>query len=206
MELKNKEWFNILGKIADHHGDPLIILDDSFEIIFSNQTAVSLFSIDDFNITLDQIFDKNTVNEISDNAGIALNTFKNKTLDQLDLKLKSGSNLVSDISIELLNLDESINVVLIFSSSFKIDQDELIKKIKILSSKNLSLIKSINLKDLISEIKNLAPFTIVALKKIQILLDSCDLPVWIKDIDGKLICIKCELCKQVRYRKYFCIR
>ncbi len=39
MELKNKEWFNILGKIADHHGDPLIILDDSFEIIFSNQTA-----------------------------------------------------------------------------------------------------------------------------------------------------------------------
>jgi PAS domain S-box-containing protein len=203
VELKNKEWFNILGKIADHHGDPLIILDDSFEIIFSNQTAVSLFSIDDFNITLDQIFDKNTVNEISDNAGIALNTFKNKTLDQLELKLKSGSNLVSDISIELLNLDESVNVVLIFSSSFKIDQDELIKKIKILSSKNLSLIKSINLKDLISEIKNLAPFTIVALKKIQILLDSYDLPVWIKDIDGKLICINASYANKLGIENIF---
>ncbi len=96
---------------------------------------------------------------------LLLNTFKNKTLDQLELKLKSGSNLVSDISIELLNLDESVNVVLVFNSSFKIDQDELIKKIKILSSKNLSLIKSINLKDLISEIKNLAPFTIVCFKE-----------------------------------------
>ncbi len=88
MELKNKEWLDILGRIADSHGDPLIILDDSFEIIFTNQKANSLFSIDDFNITLEQVFERSTVREITDTIGIVLNSHQEKLLKEYFFRTK----------------------------------------------------------------------------------------------------------------------
>ena len=114
MELKNKEWLDILGRIADYHGDPLIILDESFEIIFTNQKAISLFSIDDFNITLEQVFEKSTVTEISDSIGIVLNSYQEKIFKNILIKLKGGNNLSYDLSIEPLHWEEVNNIILVF--------------------------------------------------------------------------------------------
>ena len=83
MEIKNKDWLDILGRNSDYHGDPLIILDESFEIIFTNQKAISLFLIDDYNISLEQIFEKTTVQEILDFVGPAINTFQKKLLKNI---------------------------------------------------------------------------------------------------------------------------
>ena len=66
MEIKNKEWLDILGRNSDYHGDPLIILDESFAIVFTNQKVASLFFIDDYHITLEQVFEKETVNDLTD--------------------------------------------------------------------------------------------------------------------------------------------
>ena len=138
MELKNKEWLAILGKIADYHGDPLIILDDSFEIIFANQKANSLFSIDDFNITLEQVFERETVTEITDTIGIVLNSYQEKLLKNISLKLKGGDSLSFDLNIEQFQCEETINIILVFRSEVKDYPDDLLNKIKIGTSKNFS--------------------------------------------------------------------
>ena len=189
MELKNKEWLDIIGRIADYHGDPLIILDDSFEIIFTNQKAISTFSIDDFNISLEQIFEKDTTRNLSDSIGIALNTNKKKTLSDYSVELKNGNTITYNISLELLHTEDSINIVLLFNNVSTINSNDLLKKIKLLSAKNLTLDRKLNLNNFINEIQKHLPFTIISLKNIQNFIDKHDFPIWIKNLDKKLICI-----------------
>ena len=189
MEIKNKEWFEILGKVADYHSDPLIMLDTSFEIIFTNQKAVSIFSIDDFNLTLEQVFEQETVIEFTDAIGIVLNSSLQKNIKNLLIKLKGGSNLIYDVSIELINLEDVINIVLLFRNVSSNKSDELIRKIKIPGTGTLNSNQSIQLESLLSDIQIHLPVTIVSSKNIQLLIDKYDFPIWIKNTESKLICL-----------------
>ena len=126
MEIKNKEWFDILGRNADYHGDPLIILDESFEIIFTNQKASALFTIDDYHISLDQVFEKETVQEISDFIGPVLNAFQKNIFKNTLINLKSGDSVVFDLAIEPIQADENVNVILVFRNTENINTDHLL--------------------------------------------------------------------------------
>ena len=189
MELKNKEWLDILGRIADYHGDPLIILDDSFEIFFSNQKANSLFSIEDFNITLEHVFEKSTVTEISDSIGIVLNSYQDNIFKDFSVKLLGGNSLSYDLSIEPFRWEETNNIILVFKNETKDYTDELLKKIKIGVSKDYSIKPGISLNVILTEIKNLSPFSIVSLRNVQSVIEKYEFPIWIKDANSKIICL-----------------
>ncbi|MFZ1281493.1 MAG: hypothetical protein WAR59_11695, partial [Ignavibacteriaceae bacterium] len=83
MEENSKIIIDLFGKIADLNNDPLIVIDESYEIVFTNQVAISHFIIDDLNISLEQIFENESVKEITDLIGITLSTAKNKSLKDL---------------------------------------------------------------------------------------------------------------------------
>jgi PAS domain S-box-containing protein len=189
LEIKNKEWLDILSRNSDYHGDPLIILDESFEIVYTNQKARTLFLIDDHHITLEQVFEKETVNELTDLIGPVINTFQKDIFKNISVNLKSGSSSVFDLSIEPIQTDESINVLLIFRNSESINAYDLFSKIKITPFKNILSDKNNPAKTIISELQSLAPFTIISLKRVQNVIDQYEYPIWIKDVEGKLFAI-----------------
>ena len=189
MEIKNKEWLDILGRNSDCHGDPLIILDESFEIIFTNEKASTLFLVDDYHITLDQVFEKQTVQELTDFIGPVISTFQKKVFSSTLFCLKSGYKVDYDLSIEPIHIDETLYIILIFKSIANINADNLLSKIKITSLKNLSSDKNISAMSIISEVNRLAPFTVTSLMRVQNLIDQYDYPIWIKDVESKLVAI-----------------
>jgi len=189
VEIKNKEWLDILGRNSDYHGDPLIILDDSFEIIFTNQKAATLFFIDDYHISLEQVFEKETVQELTDFIGPVLNTLQKRIVKHASINLKSGNNIFFDLLIEPIQTDEALNIILVFRSVENFNANDLLSKIKITSVKNIFSDSDNPLKLIISELQRLAPFTIISLKIVQNLIDQYEYPIWIKDIESKLIAI-----------------
>ena len=189
MEIKNKEWIDIIGRNSDYHGDPLIILDESFEIVFTNLKAASLFFIDDYHITLEQVFEKETVNDLTDLIGPVINSSQKSIYKNISVHLKAGSSSVFDLFIEPIQTDEVINILLVFRSTENINSYDLLNKIKITSLKNILSDKNDSAKTVISELQNLAPFTIISLKRVQNVIDQYEYPIWIKDVEGKLFAI-----------------
>ena len=189
MEIKNKDWLDILGRNSDYHGDPLIILDESFEIIFANLKASSLFLIEDQHISLEQVFEKDTVKQLIDFIGPLLITLQKKTFKETIIDLKSSDNLKFDLSIEPIQTEDSVNFILIFRSTEIINQSDLLSKIKISSLKNIFPKKDENVQTIVFELQRLAPFTIVSLKRVINLIDQYNFPVWVKNTEGKLIAI-----------------
>ena len=197
MELINKGWIDVLGSNSDYHGDPLIILDESFEINFTNQKASVLFSIDEYHITLEQIFDKDTVQQLSDIIGPALNTFQKKIYSNTSVGLKSGNTLSFDLSIEPIITEDSKHVILVFRNMDNINFDDLLSKIIVQSSNSNLDIGTDDLQNLITELQKLIPFTLVSLKNVQSLIDKYIYPIWIKDVDGRLISINSAYSNQL---------
>ncbi len=189
MEIKNKEWLDILGRNADYHGDPLIILDDSYEIVFTNQTASTFFNIDDFHISLEQVFEEETVQELNDYIGPVLHSFQKKVFNNISFNLKSGNNIVFDLLIEPIQTDETNNIILFFRNIESINANDLLSKIKITSVKDDFSNKENPIKTVISELQRIAPFTIISFKRVQNLINQYDYPIWIKDVESKLIAV-----------------
>lgn len=154
----------MLGKVADYHSDPLIILDTSFEIIFTNHKAISIFSIDDFNLTLDQIFEYETVSEITDTIGIVLNSSVKKNIKDLLIKLKGGSSLFYDVTVDVVNSDDSFSIILLFKNVSISNSEELISKIKISGTSGLTVQQNSQLSGIISDLQKHLPVTLVSLK------------------------------------------
>lgn len=189
MEIKNKDWLDILGRNSDYHGDPLIILDDSFEIIFTNHKASELFIIDDYQITLEQVFEKETVQLLTDIIGPVVNNFQKKIFKETSFNLKSGSTLEFTLAIEPIQTDETTNIILIFRNIRNFNQNNLLSKIKISSLENLNINNDNPVKTIINDLQRLAPFTVVSLKLAKNVIDQYEFPIWIKDVEGKLIAI-----------------
>ncbi len=189
MEIKNKDWLDILGRNSDYHGDPLIILDESLEIVFTNLKAAELFLIDDYHITLEQVFERDTVQQLSDYIGPVLNTFQKKIFKDTKINLKTGDTIDFDLSVEPIQIDEIINIILVFRSTRIISQNNLLSRIKVSSALNLNLNINNPVGKIVKDLQKLAPFTIVSLKLVKNVIDKYDFPIWIKDLEGRLIAI-----------------
>ena len=116
LEFKSKEWFEILGKVSDYQGNPIIIIDSSFDIIYTNQHANSLFFIDAHHISLEQVFETETVQLLTDLVGPVLYTFKSTEKKDLTIRLKAGVTKVFDLFIDAFGIEESQNILLIFKN------------------------------------------------------------------------------------------
>ena len=159
------------------------------KLVFTNQKAASLFFIDDYHITLEQVFEKETVNELTDLIGPVINSFHKNIYKNISVNLKAGSSSVFDLFIEPIQTDEVINILLVFRSTENINSYDLLSKIKITSFKNILSDKNNSAKTVISELQNLAPFTIISLKRVQNVIDQYEYPIWIKDVESKLFAI-----------------
>lgn len=184
----NKEWLDFFSKAADKQDKPLIILDNSQEIIFTNQTAVSSFLIDDHNITLDQVFESETVLELNDLIGLSINTSANLLDRKITLKLKTGLTENYRIILETLSTEDGVNTILFFNetSDQRISSTDSISAL--LSIDDLQIIYP-EIKDLLQKLKNNFPITLLSLKNLQSIIDDFPGALWIKTPEDKLICI-----------------
>ena len=189
LELKNKEWFDILGKISDYQGNPIIIIDSSFDIVYTNQHANSLFFIESHHISLEQVFETETVQMLTDLAGPVLYSFESNEKRSLRVKLKAGITLTFDLFIEAFEIEESKNILLIFKNVESDDSSNLISRIKVKPLKSDYLNDHLKINSLISELTILAPFTLVSIKRAENLINQFDVPIWIKDKKSILLCI-----------------
>ena len=189
MEIKNKDWLDILGRNSDYHGDPLIILDDSFEIIFTNDKAAELFIIEDYHITLEQVFERDSVQQLTDFIGTVLNSHQKKIFVEASFDLLTGNTLDFDLAIEPIQTDDITNIILIFRNAKNINQSNLLSRIKVSSLKNLSTNNDNPLKTIVNDLQRLTPFTVVSIKLAKNVIDQYEFPIWIKDVEGKLLAI-----------------
>lgn len=183
----NKEWLDLLVRVADHNNDAILILNDSLEIIFSNQTANSLFFIDESNIVLEQIFSPETVNRIIDQIGISKTENQNKSIKNLELILKSEEKLFLDLFIDSIKVEKKLHKVLLFSLLQEKSNPGDSTRLIVGDQTNFSPKQLEFINQLVKEIKNEFPFTIISLNRLQNFVNSFNEPIYIKDIDNKIL-------------------
>ena len=186
METNNKDWLEVIIRLADFNNDPLIFLNESFEIIFSNQIASSLFLIDENNINLEQVFEDKTVELITDNAGIAVTKKTNISIKDINFILKTGSLINSDLSIDILPGNNSNQIVLLFKL---IQKNTLVsdERIDLSVKSKLSMEQLRVIKEITDQIKSQYPFTLVSINRIHNLINNYSFPVFLQDQNGKIL-------------------
>jgi PAS domain S-box-containing protein len=192
VESINKEWFDLILKIADYHKDPVFILNDSFEIVFTNQIANSFFLIDDSDLTLNQIFDSTTVKTITDLIGISVSLNQKSETKQIEVTLKSDQKFILDLTIQILRSGLSNKYILVFSFDDKNILSDSTDKIKIGTSLNYSTEQNTIIKALVNEINELVPFTIISLNRLQLLFEKITIPGLLTDANGKILAISSD--------------
>jgi PAS domain S-box-containing protein len=189
LESTTKEWLEIYAKISESVSDLVVILDSSFEIIYSNQKASSLFQIDDYSLTLAQVFSDDTVKKLSDETGPSLFTNEKRYLKQLQLKLKSGNIFEFDLTISTAKLVNEKIILLVFSDSDISQKQVRIDQIQVRAGGEFLSQQNPEIGSLIKKIQSLLPFTLVGLKTLQVLIDNYDFPIWVKDKEERFIAI-----------------
>lgn len=200
----NKEWLEFFSKTADKLGNPLIILDESQEIVFTNQNAVSNFLIDDQNVNLDQVFESDTVIELNDLIGLSVNTSAKLIERNISLKLKTGTAEDFELVLETISSEYGVNTILFFTRKEEISEDHTgiiktsvsVEKLKIFYPE---------IKDLADAISSNLPLTILSLKNVQKVIDDFSEPVWIKTPDDKLICVNDTFADNLDVEKSFAV-
>jgi len=183
----NKEWLDLIIRFADHNDDAILILNNSFEIIFSNQTANSLFYIDETNIVLDQIFAEHTVKQLIDQLGISKSVNQNKSIKNLELTLKSEDKLYVDLFIDNIKIEKNFNRVLLFSLVKEKIESENPVQLGVLNQTNLSEKQSNFISQLVNQAKKEFPFSLISLNRLKNFIDLFDDPIVIKDADNKIL-------------------
>lgn len=197
-----KEWLDFFSKTADKQGNPLIILDDSQEIIFTNQKANSQFLIDDHNITLDQVFEPETITELNDLIGLSINTAAQFLERDITVKLKTGSTNNFRIILETLSTESGDKTILFFNSPNELNINSTNIVNTLVSIEELQTIYP-EIRDLLRKLKNLFPITLLSLKNLQNIIDDFSGSVWIKTPDDKLICINNVYARKLDIDKSF---
>lgn len=189
MESKIKEWIDLYAQIAESVSDLVIILDHSFEILHANQKAASIFYIDDFSLTLEQVFDNQTTLHLSDEIGAVLFTNQKKSLKNFLFNIKTGYNFEFDLTITPVEARDEKLILLVFSDKNFENRETSIDKIQIKLGRHILEEKDEIIKSLIEEVERLIPFTIIDLKRLQALIDKYSFPIWIKDTQARFIVI-----------------
>jgi nitrogen-specific signal transduction histidine kinase len=116
VELKTKEWLDLYAKISESISDLVIILDSSFEIIYSNQKAASNFLIDDYSITLEQVFNNEIAKKMTDEVAPTLFTNGKRYLKRFQLELKTGAKFEYDLIVTPVEINNDKLLLLVFSN------------------------------------------------------------------------------------------
>jgi PAS domain S-box-containing protein len=189
VESKAKEWLDLYAKMSENISDLVIILDTSFEIIYSNHKAASFFLIDDYSITLDQVFDNETAKTLTEEVSQVLFAYQKKTINNFRINLKSENRFEYNLIIAPIDITNDKLLFLIFSEKGSGQAQVNIDQIQINSSKRFLLQQDKTVKSLIEQVQQFVPFTVVGLRALQVIIDKYDFPIWILDNESKFITI-----------------
>jgi len=189
VDSKIKEWIDLYAKITENIGELVIILDPSFEILHANQIASSQFFIDDFSLTLEQVFTRETARDLIDKIGPVLFTNQKKVIKDYIVNINTGYSSEYDLIINPVELEDEKIILLLFRQKNIENDIFLIDKIQLKLSKYFSQEKHEIINSLLEEIKQLIPFTLVGIKRLQAIIDQFYFPVWVKDIQARFIAI-----------------
>lgn len=189
MNINTKEWLDLLSRMTENLNESVIILDTSYEILYSNQEASLVFYIDELSLTLDQIFSKETVNYLTDFIGPSVFSLSKNKVDSFEIITNTGIKNLFNVIIDPIKIGDEIVILLIFNAAQlqKDNKDENLFSINTISSKEILENKTI--KSLVDGIKNNLPITVVNLKILNSLLNSFEFPVWLKDKDFKFLAV-----------------
>lgn len=189
MKLGSTEWIRFYKKIIDSINFPIIILNSSSEIIISNEKANTLFLIDESVSNLEQIFKLETVEKLSGVFNKVLSENKKEFIGKTLIQMKSGSLLNYNATIDYLELNNTKYACLFFQPEKSDITGQTLEQINIQNENALININDEAIKKLYYDIKAQYPITLVGKKKIQVIIDQFDDPIWIKDDQGKFILI-----------------
>ena len=189
MDSKIKEWIDLYAKIAESIGELVVILDSSFEILHANQKAASEFYVDDFTLTLEQIFTDDTVRNLTDEIGPALFSNQKKSIKNFLININTGNSSEYDLIINPVEVNGDKIVLLVFSKKNFDTSEFIVDKIQLRLDKYQLQEKNDFILSLIKEIEQLVPFTIIGLKKLQFIIDQYIFPIWLKDTQSRFIVI-----------------
>lgn len=184
-----KEWIDLYTKIAESVSDLVVILDHSFDILYANQKAASVFYIDDLSLTLEQVFDNETVLHLNDEIGSVLYIDQKKSLQNFAVNIKTGYNYEFDLVISPIKIKDEKLILLVFIDKSSKKNETYIDKIQMKLSRHILQENNEVIKSLLSEVEQLIPFTITGLKSLQTIVNNYSFPVWIKDSQARFIVI-----------------
>ena len=189
MESKVREWIELYAKITENISDLIIILDSSFEIIYANQKATTEFYIDNSSITLEQVFNKETTQQLTDEIGPVLFTNQKKSLKNFIINLNTEISFEYNLIINPVTINDEKIILLIFNNQEVNSKDIVLDKISIKAGHYVTETDNKVVENLVEEIQTLIPFTLVGVKKLQTIIDRLNFPIWVKDSQGKFIVI-----------------
>lgn len=189
MEPRIKEWIDLYSKIAESVSDLVIILDSSFEILHVNQKAARTFYIDEFSLTIEQVFTNDSARQLTDEIGTAVFTNQKKIIKDFSVTVNTGENFVYDLIISPVDTDGEKLILLFFSRENFRNQEFFADNIRMKIGRRFFEEENKSIKSLLDEIEKLIPFTLVGLKRLQVIIDGYNFPVWIKDLQKKFIAI-----------------
>lgn len=189
MEHSIKEWIKQYANLTDSIGELVIVLDSSFELLHANQKAVKAFLIDDYTLTLEQIFYKETVGYLTDEIGQVLFTNQKKTIKDFLIKINADDSFEFDLTISTVEINSDKIIFLIFNELINKKPFDSIEKIQIKLGRIFPDNQNEEIKSLIKNIEDLIPFTVIGLRKLQTIIDAYSFPIWIKDLQSRFIAI-----------------
>lgn len=183
------DWIKFNKPIIDNLHSPVLILNSASEIISSNEKANTLFLIDENISSLEQIFKIETVKKLSEVLSRVLSENKKEIIDEAFIQLKDGSSFNYSTKINCLEYNDKKFACLFFRSENDDQTEQTLERINIQNENVLSYLNDEPLVKLYYDIKAQYPITIVGKKKIQMLIDQSDDPIWIKDDHGRFVVI-----------------
>jgi PAS domain S-box-containing protein len=189
MKLGSIDWIKLYKQIVDNINVPVLILNSDAKIISSNEKANTLFLIDESISSLDQIFKIETVEKLSEVLSKVLSENKKEVINGTLVQLKDGSLLTCNATINCLELNDNKFACLFFRSENDDQSEQTLERINIQNENVLINLNDESIKKLYYDIKAQYPITLVGKKKIQILIDQSEIPIWIKDDQGRFVVI-----------------
>lgn len=185
-ELNLKKFFS---SIVESVNDPFIVMDRWGNIISINRKAVQLLSLENTPTNLTEIFNEETVNNFIQIATDVVKQRNQVEREKFEVEFIEEYKLELDLNFNLYEYGgkEFIFLTLI-QSVFYFNADD-VTKLEVKTGNISKLIPDKNLIELISEIHDLYPFTVVGKDKIKKMIDEFDMMIWIKDPDGNYITV-----------------
>ena len=181
----NRHLFDVLNMSIKH---PFVVMDESGNILSSNEEAKLLFSLEGEGDNFFNLLDESSAEKIAPLFN-KLTEAKKPIVKEMQFILNTGDEINCELT---LNAYRETDDSFIFCS-FKIKENKIklrgVTKIQGITTNFKGVIKNGKILEIFEDIKSLYPFTFIGKEKIRKEIDALDEYFWVKDNKGSYIII-----------------